>query len=125
MGILINENGYEFLRFGTEGWESLSQYRLLQPVELDDGFLVQFTPGESVWHETLNQDTLLEELFEDPKEALKPHLYIWSSGDLTPGEIRFTIKLADSGLRLSSNTPSFTVQVEETGQVELVEAGQS
>ncbi|AMO58281.1 type II secretion system minor pseudopilin GspH [Endozoicomonas montiporae] len=128
LGVVINDNDYEFVQFGEEGWESITQDRLLRPATLEENFRMRFTPGETVWHTSLQQqqqDTLLEDWFTKPEDMKEPHLYIWSSGDMTPAEIVFSIQPSGSGNRLSNRLPSFTLQIEETGDVSLVEDSQS
>ena len=128
LGVVINDNDYEFVQFGEDGWESITHDRLLRQTTLEENFRMRFTPGETVWHTSLQQqqqDTLLEDWFTKPEELKEPHLYIWSSGDMTPAEIVFSIQSSGSAIRstsrLSSRLPSFTIQVEETGDVHFSE----
>ena len=127
LGIVINDNDYQFVQFTAEGWEELSNNRLLRPVTLEDGFRMSMTPGESVWHSTLaqmQQDTLLEDWFQTPEEMLEPDLYIWSSGDLTPASVEFS-RPRPGGRNADNNPLSFNVTIEETGDVYLQEENQS
>ncbi|UYM14161.1 type II secretion system minor pseudopilin GspH [Endozoicomonas euniceicola] len=127
LGVVINDNDYEFVQFGEDGWVAITHDRLLRQTTLEDSFRMRFTPGETIWHSSLQQqqqDTLLEDWFSKPEKMKEPDLYIWSSGDMTPAEIVFSLQSSHSGSRserservTSSRLPSFTIQVEETGDV--------
>ena len=113
LGVVINDNDYEFVQFGEDGWEPIIHDRLLRQTTLEGSFRMRFTPGETIWHRSLQQqqqDTLLENWFTKPEAMKEPNLYIWSSGDMTPAEIVFSIQP-------SKQKVSFTIQIEETGDV--------
>ena len=120
LGVVINDNDYEFVQFGEDGWVAITHDRLLRQTTLEDSFRMRFTPGETIWHSSLQQqqeDTLLEDWFSKPEKMKEPDLYIWSSGDMTPAEIVFSLQSSRLERVTSSRLSSFTIQVEETGNV--------
>lgn len=129
LGIVIKDNEYEFVRFTGEAWEAINNNRLLRPVSLEKSFRITMTPGESVWHSTLaqtQQDSLLEEMFQAPEQMLEPDLYIWSSGEITPASVEFSVqRQAGQYVRANNQQLSFNVMIEETGNVQVQEDGQS
>lgn len=128
LGVVINDNNYEFVQFGEEGWETITHDRLLRRIQLEESFRIRFIPGETVWHTSLQQqqrDSLLEDWFTKPEDQVEPSLYIWSSGDITPAEVEFSIQPLSPNNRLSNRLPSFTVTIEETGDVHFGEESQS
>ena len=125
LGIVIKDNDYEFVHFTGEVWEVINNNRLLRPVSLEESFRMTITPGASVWHSTLaltQQDSLLEEMFQTPENMLEPDLYIWSSGEMTPASIEFSVQSrTGQNFSASNQQPSFNVMIEETGDVYLQE----
>ena len=95
MGISLSRNGYEFMVWQENQWQTLERDRILTTRELPDAITIDFLPGEAVWHQALEAEqqstnSFFEDaFFEEDEPGQEPDLYLWSSGDLSPGEIRF------------------------------------
>jgi len=102
LGLVIQDNTYQFLAFDGEAWVKTSDTPFLAPYALPESVTIILTlddlpldeiPLINVLHEE-NEETDLEfsgsELDEE-EEKLTPQVYILSGGDLTPFTLRFQL----------------------------------
>ncbi len=101
LGLMVEENTYQFLAFDGEAWVRTSDTPFLAPYTLPETVTIVLTlddlpldepPLINVLHEE-NEASELEfsgsEL--DEEEKLIPQVYILSGGDLTPFTLRFQL----------------------------------
>lgn len=100
LGLVVEENSYQFLGFDGKKWvpapdnELLSPYTLPEEVELVlslDDLPLDEAPLINVLREEEDFDLAFSgsELEDDEEEKLIPQVYILSGGDLTPFSLRF------------------------------------
>ncbi len=102
LGLMVEDNTYQFLAFDGEAWVRTSDTPFLAPYTLPETVTIVLTlddlpldepPLINVLHEE-NEESELEfsgsEL--DEEEKLIPQVYILSGGDLTPFTLRFQLK---------------------------------
>ena len=100
LGLVVEENTYQFLGFDGQKWipapdnELLAPYTLPEEVELVltlDDLPLDEAPLINVLREEEDFDLTFSgsELESDEKEKLIPQVYILSGGDLTPFSLRF------------------------------------
>ncbi|WP_062263120.1 type II secretion system minor pseudopilin GspH [Endozoicomonas arenosclerae] len=117
LGVKFTRNGYQFMERDEGKWQPLQQDRMLTEKELPEAITLDFKPGELVWQAALDaeQQDDSSALFDDEEESKKnPDLYIWSSGEITPAEVRFQSS--------SDARRFFSVMIRETGEVKVVNA---
>lgn len=101
LGLMVEDNTYQFLAFDGEAWVRTSDTPFLAPYTLPETVTIVLTlddlpldepPLINVLHEE-NEESDLEfsgsEL--DEEEKLIPQVYILSGGDLTPFTLRFQL----------------------------------
>ena len=101
LGLMVEDNTYQFLAFDGEAWVRTSDTPFLAPYTLPETVTIVLTlddlpldepPLINVLHEE-NEESELEfsgsEL--DEEEKLIPQVYILSGGDLTPFTLRFQL----------------------------------
>ncbi|KEQ18483.1 type II secretion system minor pseudopilin GspH [Endozoicomonas numazuensis] len=122
LGVKFTRNGYQFMEWHEGKWQPLQSDRLLTEKELPEAMSLDFMPGELVWQEALDAEQQEDSsslftrsgLFDNEEESKKtPDLYIWSSGEVTPAEVRF--QSASDGRRF------YSVMIRETGEVKVVQ----
>ena len=92
-GVEVTDSGYTFMLWQQNRWQPVKGDRLLKAVTLDNTITIRLFPGESVWHEALEQESQSNKSFFSDKDSNKqkePNIFIWSSGDLTPADIHFS-----------------------------------
>ncbi|WP_422135887.1 type II secretion system minor pseudopilin GspH [Endozoicomonas sp. ALD040] len=122
LGVRFTDNGYQFMEWHGDKWQLMQNDRLLTEKELSEAINLDFMPGELIWQAALDAEEQQDSdsfftdsgLFENEASKKKPELYIWSSGDLTPAEVRFQ---STSDIRRF-----FSVIITETGEVTVVSA---
>ncbi|MGI9279866.1 MAG: type II secretion system minor pseudopilin GspH [Endozoicomonas sp.] len=122
LGVKFTRNGYQFMEWQEGKWQPLESDRLLTEKELPEAISLDFKPGELVWQAALDAEQQEDSsslftgsgLFGDEEESKKtPDLYLWSSGEVTPAEVRF--QSANDGRRY------FSVMIRETGEVKIIQ----
>lgn len=122
LGVSFTDNGYQFMEWHEDKWQLMQSDRLLTEKELSKAINLDFMPGELIWQAALDaeeqhdSDSFFTDsgLFENEESMKKPDLYIWSSGDVTPAEVRFQ--------SASDSRRFFSVMIRETGEVNVVSA---
>ncbi|CAM3438484.1 type II secretion system minor pseudopilin GspH [Parendozoicomonas haliclonae] len=109
-GVQFDKTGYRFLRLAHSQWQTVDNDRRLKPQSLDTDFGVVFTPGESVWLESLEHEDLQEEDDDNEQPTNLPDIYLWSSGEISPGELVFR-----------SVKPELKVVLQESGDIYVIE----
>lgn len=106
-GIEVFIDGYRFLRFSDNQWSPLTQDKILRERELPPDMELEMSLEETdiviglISEPMSNNEVDLEQAEEqaDSKEAeIKPHIYLLSSGEITP---EFEIRLYILGVESS------------------------
>lgn len=130
LGIKLEEDGFSFLKFNTKTqlWENVEKDRTYKRHQLP-GFIelnlvmedaeIFLAPPESVENKIREIDPLAEfEQFEDEEEEpIKPDIYVFSSGEVTPFELQFQL--------LDDYDFSYRVSADEVGQVKFTVSDES
>lgn len=101
-GIEVFIDGYRFLRLSEHQWQPLSGDRILRQRTLSDDIELEMRLEDTAISITTNIDPLADKKVklddnpdaaeDDKKITIKPHIYLLSSGEITPEfEIRFYI----------------------------------
>ena len=120
MGLKKTMEGYQFLTYQKGQWEAATAKKALSPVKLSEAIAFDIIPGSSLWHEALEwEQSNSFNLEESPqnKPELKPDLFFWASGEMSPAQIEL----------YSTENPKnvLLVKIEEHGVIGLTEgAGQ-
>ncbi len=121
MGLQQTADGYQFLVYKQGKWQPVSGDRILSPVELSDALDLAILPGESIWRDTLelerDKSFIVDASDKDsssvPEHEAEPDLFFWSSGEISPAELRL----------FSADNPEHTlsINIEEHGTITLAE----
>lgn len=118
LGIVIDSSGYRFVRWQSGEWQSLASRRVFKERQLPEAIAMSFTPGQSIWRKAIEEEeseaedtsSLFDDSEDDDKQSRsQPNLLLWSSGEISPGEVRF--------YSASDNSRFFSVILGETGDV--------
>ncbi|WP_252178038.1 type II secretion system minor pseudopilin GspH [Endozoicomonas sp. 4G] len=115
LGVRFTDNGYQFMEWHEGQWQLLKSDRLLTERVLSDAIRLDFMPGELIWQAALDAEKQQDSsLFSNGSNKATPDLYLWSSGEVTPAEVRF--QSASDARRF------YSVMIRETGEVNVVSA---
>lgn len=140
LGLQVKENTYRFLAFNHESylWSELSDEELLEEYELPEDFTLQLALGDIPWLDDqrsledglFSQESLLGEdsLFElgeekeiEKRKKMRPQVYLFSSGEITPFTLTFLFEEAfsDEEPIAFEVTGEFTLPLKVEGPVRL------
>lgn len=100
LGLVIEENTYQFLGFDGKVWVPISENKLLAPYTVPESFALELTldglpldepPLIDVLKETQESDLTFSGSELEDEKKLTPQVYILSGGDLTPFTLRFEL----------------------------------
>ncbi|WP_066014426.1 type II secretion system minor pseudopilin GspH [Endozoicomonas atrinae] len=121
MGLQQTTEGYRFLVYKQGKWQPVSGDRMLSPVALNESLRFTILPGESVWRDTLDLeqdngftfDASDEEASSDSEHEAEPDLFFWTSGEISPAELRL----------FSADAPrhALSINLKEHGEIALAE----
>lgn len=119
LGIEFNEQSFIFLiyDYSTQKWLPLINERINGSVTLPETITAHYTLDGNVWGEldTLQNRTNNYSLFDEGSgfevNDFYPHVFIMSSGEVTPFNYQFTNNEDDQG--------SVTVKVTMTGEIDI------
>ena len=98
LGLLIEENTYQFLGFDGKKWQPVAESEILAPYNLPENIIITLSLDDLPLDETPLINALKENEESDlafsgselnEEEKLTPQVYILSGGDLTPFTLRF------------------------------------
>jgi general secretion pathway protein H len=98
LGLVIEENTYQFLAFDGEDWVPASDNKLLESYILPEDLIMTLTlddlpldeaPLINILRENEESDLLFSGSELEEEKKLIPQVYILSGGDLTPFTLRF------------------------------------
>ena len=90
-GLEVTDEGYEFalLNQDTQQWETPTDMRTLRPRSLPEGMTIELSLE--------NTDVILEtEKTKEDEHLPHPQIFVLSSGELTPFELRLDSEFTDS-----------------------------
>ncbi|MFN8604462.1 MAG: type II secretion system minor pseudopilin GspH [Candidatus Binatia bacterium] len=93
LGLRIDGNGYDFLRYDSrlERWQLVADDLVLRERTLPDGLVLDLiVESRPVVLKPRGTDTQMDPVTGAPKVALRPQVVVQASGDLVPFEIVFT-----------------------------------
>lgn len=124
-GIVIKEQGYEFVGFDGERWTPISDETYFAEYELEEFFRLELRMDDIPWlDEQANEDEGLFETSNDEEEEedkIVPQLYLFSSGDISPFElvIIYEEDFSDDDPVGYSVTGEYTIPLKVEGPLEL------
>jgi len=119
-GIEFAEQGYRFARYSLQDkkWQAFSNARINGDITIPDTITVEYALLGNVWDEIEQEDSdpFLEKAYlvedEEQEKAIKPQVFIMSSGEVTPFSYRF--------YNSSNEKDKMTLTVNMSGQIELL-----
>lgn len=122
-GVVVMPDYYEFVMYRDGKWQPVKGRRLLGRTSVAEEVQLTVYPGESIWRSSLesaleqeqgNSDSDFAYTFtssEEDQQKTVPDLYIWSSAEVSPAEIRFQSR--------NNRRESESVLLEEMGRIYL------
>ncbi|MCL6268742.1 type II secretion system minor pseudopilin GspH [Sansalvadorimonas sp. 2012CJ34-2] len=108
----------QFLFLKKQKWHPLERDRLLGKFSLPEDITLTLTPGDSFWQQAIEneQDSgLLNTDLFDIEQKPTPDIYFWSSGEVSPVQLRLCLKQKSLVCR--------DIELSEMGQISLREEG--
>lgn len=97
LGLVVDQNGYQFVRWKDFQWSPIGDDKVLAPYELDDELEMELELSLEglAWQQQdslfESDDGLFEDLFADEEEEQKitPQVFIYSHGEFTDFNLMF------------------------------------
>ncbi len=112
---------YHFMVYRGQKWLVLENDRILKSFTLPDDIAITLVPGDSFWRAAIEYeqeagmtDVVRTELSGSAK-ALRPDLFFWSSGEVSPARIQLCLEQRQPVCRV--------IELSEMGRVTLSEVG--
>ncbi|AWB68688.1 type II secretion system protein GspH [Saccharobesus litoralis] len=126
-GVVINEAGYEFVGFDGQRWSPISGEATFAEQEMPENITLQLRVDNIPWLDQQNQEDDLfsssddEDTQKDEEDKVVPHIYLFSSGDITPFELLFIYDEAFSDIDsfCFSVTGEYAIPLKVEGPLEV------
>lgn len=96
LGVVLDAEGYRFLRLDKEVWVELENDPIFRPRKLPEYLRTKLELEGLPWLEedrlTAASDSLYEGLFEEDEELLLPQIFIYSYGEFSPFSVTFRVE---------------------------------
>ena len=98
LGVILDSDGYRFLRLEEDNWVEIQDDPVLKPRQLPELIATRLELEGLPWLQadrlTSAGDSLFEELFEEDEQRLLPQIYIYSYGEFSPFSLYFRVDSA-------------------------------
>ena len=118
--IVFKPNSYQFARLTENGWQAIQGDRQLRTRELPEDITIELEVGNTNFSLSADEETddtnfSLSTDEETDNKTLKPHVFLLSSGEITP---EFTVNLVIFGV-----ATSYHIAGKMNGQLSLSNTG--